>query len=346
MANAADKACRTCNDPSMASLIKEQVNEVGQVQANFQSAKSSFEKLATAPDDADANLNAGKFLCFVRGQWDLGLPMLAKGTDKAIKELAALDKAALDAAAQQKAADAWWDYSQTQIGNVKRGVMRRAAYWYEQALPSITGLSKPLAQKRFDEAAATTRQGMARLVNLSPLIQPETDAISGKWEIRKDRLTSDGSSMQRIEMPYEPPAEYDFIVEFTRINGNDIIIQCLAGRNTSFLWAMGANQNTIAGFDLIGGKACGDNKTAVRSKGFFETGRRYTSLVQVRKDVVRAYLNGKLLAEWKTDFKDLSMRNEYRLHNAKALGLADADTSVTFNAIAVIEWSGAGKKTR
>ena len=53
--------------------------------ADFEKVKASLEKLKSSPDDPDANLAAGRFYCLTRGDFARGLPMLAKGSDPALK---------------------------------------------------------------------------------------------------------------------------------------------------------------------------------------------------------------------------------------------------------------------
>ena len=52
------------------------------------------EKLKTNPDDPQANLALGRYRCFAKGDWEAGLPLLAKSGDAA---LASLAKKALEA---------------------------------------------------------------------------------------------------------------------------------------------------------------------------------------------------------------------------------------------------------
>ena len=85
--------------------------------------------LKEKPDDPDANLIVGKYQCFTKGDWDKGMPMLAKGSDEKWKALAEKDIAGADSANEQvKLGDAWWDVSK-----------ERAVYWYRLALPGLVG---------------------------------------------------------------------------------------------------------------------------------------------------------------------------------------------------------------
>ena len=346
-ATAADKACRIANDAPMAAFVKEQLAEATQVLTAFETAKSSLEKLASAPEDSDANMAAGKFLCFARNQWDIGLPLLAKGSDSAIKALVQLDLAAgTDTAAQTKAAEGWWELAQSQSGITKRGLLRRSGYWYARVVPTLTGLARPQAQKRSDEAVTAGRQGMAKAIDLLPLIDPPLDTVNGKWESQNGVLVSDAARCARIEAPYEPPLEYDFRIEFTRTKGNECNVQYVAANNASFIWVMAAWGNSVFGFEMVGGKQCNDNRTTVRAKKCLETNHRYTSLVQVRKGSVRAYVDGKLMSEWKTDFKDMSLDSYWKMRNSNVLAVGSWETPTIFHSAVVIELSGAGKKTR
>ena len=121
------------NDPVLTKTESEKAY------ADTQEATATLKE---KPDDPEANLALGKYRCFNRGDWDKGLPMLAKGDDGKLKALAEKDIAgAASAKEQAKLADAWW--------NVSRG---RAIYWYEQALPGLAGLEKDRVEKRIGEA--------------------------------------------------------------------------------------------------------------------------------------------------------------------------------------------------
>ena len=54
----------------------------------FQAMKSALTTLARTPEDPVANSQMGQFLCFVKGNWDLGLRFIAKGSDAALKSIA------------------------------------------------------------------------------------------------------------------------------------------------------------------------------------------------------------------------------------------------------------------
>ncbi len=56
-----------------------------------------------------ANATVGRFLCFIKGDWDAGLKLLAASGTGELGELAIADlKGAEDATAKLSLADSWW----------------------------------------------------------------------------------------------------------------------------------------------------------------------------------------------------------------------------------------------
>jgi hypothetical protein len=102
------------------------------------------EKLKKAPDDPAANLALGKFYCFAAGNWDQGLPMLAKGSDAALQKLARVDLAgAENPQAQANVGDGWFDLSEKPNAAGKSQLRARAGHWYEKAVTNLSGWSDP-----------------------------------------------------------------------------------------------------------------------------------------------------------------------------------------------------------
>jgi hypothetical protein len=114
--------------------------------------------LGRNPTDPAANLAVGKFHCFIKADWEKGLPMLALGGDLVLKGLAERDLGRPGEAEKQVAlGDGWWDCADKQTGLAKAHMRQRAGHWYQQALPSLTGLAKVKVAKRLEgiEAPAT-----------------------------------------------------------------------------------------------------------------------------------------------------------------------------------------------
>ncbi len=116
----------------------------------YTAIKPSVQKLDQDLDDPEGNLALGRFRSFVRGDWEAGLPLLAKGGDKdmALSELAGKD---VDDPAgpteQADLGDEWAKYADKADAKDKAAARRRAYFWYQRCLDN------PKADKK-DQARA------------------------------------------------------------------------------------------------------------------------------------------------------------------------------------------------
>jgi len=91
-----------------------------------------------------------------------------------------------------------------------------------------------------------TQPATNAVVNLLPLIDPKADTISGIWTLRNCELISEGSGEgRRIEVPYQPPDEYDLCAVFTRITGKAGHVQILSQAGRCFQWWVGGSAESI-----------------------------------------------------------------------------------------------------
>ena len=129
--------------------------ELEHQKSRFRAVEAAIGVLNENPDDAEANLTAGKWRCFTNGDWHRGLPLLAKGSDAKLAELARRDLARPTAVEDRVAlADAWCDAAAKESSPTKTGFQSRAVYWYEQVLPTLSGLDQTRVRKRLDELYA------------------------------------------------------------------------------------------------------------------------------------------------------------------------------------------------
>ncbi len=133
-------------------LVKEAVNRVIQVEAlhaEYQKVKQAMDVLENDLINPEANLTVGKFQCYVKGDWSMGLPMLALGSDPVLKDLAEQELIEPDTPhARMKLGDRWWDLADQQDEPAKRRIQERAAHWYTTASRGLTGLAKAKVNKR------------------------------------------------------------------------------------------------------------------------------------------------------------------------------------------------------
>jgi formylglycine-generating enzyme required for sulfatase activity len=132
--------------------------------------KQARTALAANPSDADANLIVGRQLCFTKGDWEKGLPLLSLGSDETLRTLAKQELSVPgNSQGQLKLADAWWDVAQAATGTPKDRLMLHAGRRYDAAIGSVpSGLARAKIEKRLTEIAKIR----ARLPSPPPAIAP------------------------------------------------------------------------------------------------------------------------------------------------------------------------------
>ncbi len=131
-----------------------------QARESIEIVKPAFELLKEKPDDPEANMIAGKHVCFVKGDWESGLPMLAKGTDAKLRKLANNESTnPMDASEQKYLGDNWWEIAEKkwwEIAKEKPGlgqlnIQQHASRWYESALRSLNGEDHDTVKQRINK---------------------------------------------------------------------------------------------------------------------------------------------------------------------------------------------------
>ena len=276
--------------------------------------------------------------------------------DASVKQLRAAIRAQLaplekDSAARAKALHAKYDpvLAQAQAQLTQRGRLDDAllvkAKRGEVASAWLAGIPAPIPQDVKPAPAtgpARANNGDRVTVNLLPLIDPAKDTIAGQWTLDKGALVSSGKGEERIEIPYEPPNEYDFKVSYTK-TGTNCVIQILSHEGAPFIWVMSTSGKFT--FHYLKGAGLGANKTTVHQAGL-KNGHKYTSIVRVRNKSVEAILDGKTISKWETDYSDATPAQFWALRNRRLLGIGTGDTKTVFHSIEVIEIGPKGKPTR
>jgi hypothetical protein len=138
------KKAKTAEDlKNLQTDVAAKTRKVREIEKEFEGVKEARDTLETKPDDKDANLTWGKFVCRIKGNWDKGLPMLEKGNDK---DLALIAKTDLDKPSngdeQVKLGDEWWKMAQPEQGLARENLKARAVFWYKKAQSSVSGLTQ------------------------------------------------------------------------------------------------------------------------------------------------------------------------------------------------------------
>ena len=155
-------------DKALSDKIADKTKEVAALAAEKKKLAPSIEKLKESPDDPDANLVVGRYECFVKGDWDKGLPILAKSSDETLKAAVKLESEAAESEQIAKAADAWWasaDKEKTPAAKV--AIKAHASELYGKALPNLTGVVKATAEKRIAQSATEVEASGVKLKSKS-----------------------------------------------------------------------------------------------------------------------------------------------------------------------------------
>jgi Leucine-rich repeat (LRR) protein len=183
-------------------------------------------------------------------------------------------------------------------------------------------------------------------IDLLPLIDPQKDAVTGTWTRVANGLISPTNLWGVMEIPYQPSEEYDFRVTFSRLSGDDAVVLILAKSGCSFAWGMGSEKNSICCFSMVAGKAAvSNNPTSVKRANWLVNNREHITVVSVRRDGLKAFLDGELITEWKTDYNDMRLSPSWKLRDQALLGLGNK-SPVIFHRIEVREVTGKGTFTR
>ena len=174
-----------------------------------------------------------------------------------------------------------------------------------------------------DQPVAVIPPPSPTVIDLLPLIDPERDQVKGKWQRTRDSVTLVQEPLYaRLELPYRPPDEYDLRLDFTPTGSIEGITPCLLGNGRQFRCEFGASKNTSVSLNVVNGTIY-DNPTLVKKDAWLSVGRRHEVVMQVRRDQVRAYLDGVLVLLYRTDYKNLSLKADglWDLRDTTILGL-------------------------
>ncbi|HEY5311934.1 MAG TPA: SUMF1/EgtB/PvdO family nonheme iron enzyme, partial [Pirellulales bacterium] len=148
-------AARKSKDASLVKQALERTKGVAAARQLSDAKEQAEATLSGEPDDPAANLALGKYLCFARDDWLVGLPHLAKGGDTVLRGLAAESlTTAAEPNAQTALADRWWQAAEKAKGKDKPDLQAGAAHWYALAVSGLSGLAKVRVEQRLQAAGA------------------------------------------------------------------------------------------------------------------------------------------------------------------------------------------------
>ena len=346
MAGIAEAAANKTKKVAFVSGIQQSLADFRALADEFVRVQQAREKLRTNPEDDALNLVVGRFYCLMKGQWDRGLNYLAAGSDARLRDLAHLDlTTTADPLRRKQMGDAWWAWAQTASECDRKQAQQHAADLYRSARSDLAGLTLDEVNRRIRlaEAPAGAQTQPQGGVNALLLIDVVKDAVEGAWKLTDGVLTCDAATHARLQLPVRAAEEYDLHITFTRTEGTGPVVLLLTGRGTAFGFALDVKGHE-ARFEEVNHKVAADNPTRVDCT--LENGHRYAVVIQMRKEGVTALLDGKILSHWKTDYKDLTRYDMWKLNDPKSLGLGVGKSVVRFEKVEVTDVTGESRRVR
>jgi hypothetical protein len=168
---------------------------VGVLKTAYEAAKSAREKWEADPSDADAAYTWGEFLCLYKGDWEAGLPLLARSTSKPLGALAARDLGPLGRTEQLSLADAWWQAAAEATNDLSRRELRaRSLVWYRNVATNISGFEAVRVRKRVEDLQRELSPfPVGEAINLMTYLKESRD-VSGRAFVNKDDWELDSGS--------------------------------------------------------------------------------------------------------------------------------------------------------
>lgn len=144
-------AIQKTKDAALVTQFQNRGKDLRTMKKEFDGVQAAMAVLKATPDDPAANLTVGCYLSFAKDKLAEGLPLLAKCSSEKLAAAAKRDLAAPSSVEDQTAAgEAWWTVAESAKGVDKERYQQRAAYWYRQVLPQLTGLEKVKLEKRLE----------------------------------------------------------------------------------------------------------------------------------------------------------------------------------------------------
>lgn len=153
------RVCQHSDGKPLRKSVANRRKDIRKQQERYDKIQTAKKTLEAVPDDGEANLIFGSYLCFNKSDWPGGLPLLAKGSDADLARLARreLEKPPGNIDEEIDLADGWWKLASKTFGPRKRPILLRAAYWYKRAQPKLTvGPKTKHVDKRLETIARLT----------------------------------------------------------------------------------------------------------------------------------------------------------------------------------------------
>jgi hypothetical protein len=167
---AADRAAIKLRNVSLVASIRKREEEVRALQKEYAQWEPAAERLAKNSADPQANYDMGYYHALIKGNWDRGLPMLARGMGPPA-DIAKLELGQSPSASPLETADRWYTFARQSKGLPQINGLLHAYQVYLKDLPA----ADPAQRKTIE----------ARLLEINKALPPEYRAGEIALELRK-----------------------------------------------------------------------------------------------------------------------------------------------------------------
>ena len=327
---------RAAKDVYLLPKTRALQKDVSSLKLEFTRVKAKLEN--PAPKDEEA---VGRYLCFVLGDWQRGLPHLLAGARGSLKKVVSKEEPKpTEVGAQEALAKAWVDFGRRERSSWRRKqILNRARHWLTTALPKATGVTRLRLVKRL----ADLEEDELGVVDLLPMIDPKKDTVSGDWVFKDGALACSYGAKIRIEIPYTPPDEYDLEVTVEKRTGNGTVGLGLVRGNLPFgLWIDGQQQYGTC----LSRLADIDNLPDKFTDTLIAPSQPSEVVVSVRNGGVSVTIDGKRVIKWTGKWSRMSPCPTWRGRRDNVLILGGWNNVVAFTKVRLILISAPGKQLR
>jgi hypothetical protein len=154
--NIASAAARKTSDVGLLKAADDRSGSLRTLKQDYQAFQDAQKKLKASAGDAKANYVAGRYHCYVHSDWERGLPLLAKGNDRDLAKLAAMElEVPIDRPRASALADAWLEATQSQRGNKQIFFLQQSRYWSHRAGKPAAKSDLPIRLAKADHVSLT-----------------------------------------------------------------------------------------------------------------------------------------------------------------------------------------------
>ncbi len=207
----------------------------------------------------------------------------------------------------------------------------------------LTLIEKAAASRGSKKAPA-----LKDVVDLLSLVDVTKDQVSGEWKKEDRQLLSPKAYGARIELPFQPPEEYELNVIAEPLDEpNGLILGQRAGEHPFLVLINYAQGNAVpaSAIENIDGKNFSQNASTV-NREVLAKNRLSQIVCTVTKDSVTVTCDGRELIHWEGDSKRLSLSDYWKTPHDNVLFLGAYDCRYRFHRVTLTPLSGQGKAMR